>query len=191
VIRRFDALRTSRLLLRRWRETDRGPFGAMNADPEVMRHFPSCLDRDGSDALVDRIEARFEEQGFGLWALEVIDIGEFIGFTGLNPMPEGVPGGGGMEVGWRLARRAWHHGYAIEAARAAVEVAFGPVGLSELWSMTAVTNEPSQAVMRRLGMTRHAFFDHPRLAADHPVRPHVVYHLDRPLRVGPRAEGEV
>ncbi len=163
----------------------------MNADPEVMRHFPSCLDRDGSDALVERIEGRFEEQGFGLWALEVIATGEFIGFTGLNPMPEGIPGGGGMEVGWRLARHAWHHGYATEAAREVVAVAFGPIGLSELWSMTAVTNEPSQAVMRRLGMTQHAYFDHPRLSAGHPVRPQVVYHLDRPSEASSPAQNEV
>jgi RimJ/RimL family protein N-acetyltransferase len=166
--------------MRRWRESDRAPFAAMNADAEVMRHFPACLDRKGSDAQVDRIEARLEEQGFGLWALELLDTGVFIGFTGLNPLPEGVPGAGGMEVGWRLARRAWHHGYATEAARAAVDVAFGPLGLTELWSLTPVANEPSQAVMRRLGMTRHSFFDDLRLPPDHPLRPRVVYRLERP-----------
>jgi RimJ/RimL family protein N-acetyltransferase len=106
VFHRFDALRTRRLLMRRWRGTDRGPFAAMNADTEVMRHFPSCLNRAASDAFIDRMESRFDEQGFGLWALEVIEAGEFIGFTGLNPMPDGIPGGGGMEVGWRLARHA-------------------------------------------------------------------------------------
>ena len=170
-------MRTSRLLMRRWRERDRAPFAAMNADPEVMRHFPACLDRAASDALVERIEARFDVQGFGLWALEVIGTGEFIGFTGLNPMPKGLPGGGGMEVGWRLARQAWHLGYATEAARAAVELAFDRIGLPELWSMTATSNEPSQALMRRLGMTWHAFFDHPQLPAGHPVHPQVVYRL--------------
>src|SRR5438132_1117389 len=138
-------MRTPRLQMRRWRDSDRGPFAAMNADPEVMRHFPSVLDRDASDALIDHIEARFKAQGFGLWALEVVDTGEFIGFTGLNPMPEGIPGGGGMEVGWRLARRAWHHGYATEAAEAVVNHAFERIGLAELWAMTAVANEPSQA----------------------------------------------
>jgi RimJ/RimL family protein N-acetyltransferase len=89
VVQGFDALRTSRLLMRRWDDADRGPFAAMNADAEVMRHFPSPLDRDASDAFVDWMEARFDEQWFGLWALEVIATGDFIGFTGLNPMPEG------------------------------------------------------------------------------------------------------
>jgi len=166
--------------MRRWREADREPFAALNADPEVMRYFPAPLDRAASDALLDRIEDLFLRQGFGLWALEVSATGEFIGFTGLNPMPGGVPGAGGMEVGWRLARGAWHQGYASEAAAAAAGVAFRGAGLAELWSMTAVANEPSQAVMRRLGMTLHAHFDHPKVAAGHPLRPHVVYHLPRP-----------
>jgi RimJ/RimL family protein N-acetyltransferase len=178
--RRFDVIRTERLIMRRWREADREPFAALNADPEVMRYFPAPLDRAASDALVDRIEDLFRQQGFGLWALEVSRTGEFIGFTGLNPMPAGVPGAGGMEVGWRLARGGWHQGYASEAAAAAAVVAFQGAGLAELWSMTAASNEPSQAVMRRLGMTWHADFDHPRVQPGHPLRPHVLYHLARP-----------
>jgi len=177
VVPRFDVIRTDRLIMRRWREADREPFADLNADPEVMRYFPAPLDRVASDAMVDRIEDLFRRQGFGLWALEVSATGEFIGFTGLNPMPAGVPGAGGMEVGWRLARGAWHQGYASEAAAAAAGVAFRGAGLAELWSMTAVLNEPSQAVMRRLGMTRHGHFDHPRVAAGHPLQPHVVYRL--------------
>jgi len=185
--------------MRRWREDDREPFAAMNADPEVMRYFPAPLDRAASDALVDRIEDLFGRQGFGLWALEVAgpepagpepagpesastepaSTGEFIGFTGLNPMPPGVPGAGGLEVGWRLARHAWHHGYATEAAVAAAGVAFEGAGVAEIWSMTAVANVPSQAVMRRLGMTLHTRFDHPAIEAGHPLRPHVAYRLAR------------
>ncbi len=172
---RYDELLTERLLMRRWRDDDREPFAALNADPEVMRHFPSTLDRAASDAFVDRIEARFEEQGFGLWALEVRDSGQFIGFTGLNPMPTGVPGEGGLEVGWRLARAAWHHGYATEAARAGLDLALGTLRLPEVWSMTAVLNAPSIAVMERLGMERYATFEHPAVPVGHRVRPHVVY----------------
>lgn len=174
---RFDTLRTDRLLMRRWLESDREPFAALNADQETMRFFPATIDRPASDAFVDVIESRFELQGYGLWALEVTETAEFIGFTGLNPMPDGVPGAGGTEVGWRLARYAWHRGYATEAATAALDVAFGGVGMKEIWSMTAVLNEPSQAVMRRLGLTEVARFDHPRVPAGHPLRPHVTYYL--------------
>ncbi len=165
--------------MRRWREADRPAFAAMNADPDVMRYFPAALDRTESDAYVDRIESLFDAQGYGLWALEVASSGEFIGFTGLNPMPEGTPGAGGMEVGWRLAAHAWHRGYATEAARAALRVAFGGAGLAEIWSMTAVLNEPSQAVMRRIGMSWQADFEHPRVPPGHVLRPHVLYRLAR------------
>ncbi len=178
--RRYDSIRTPRLVMRRWREEDLGAYAEMNADPVVMRYFPATLDRAASDGSVRRIEELFDSQGFGLWALEVADTAQFIGFTGLNPMPAGVPGAGGMEVGWRLAQHAWHRGYATEAAAAAVDVGFSEIGLDEIWSMTAVLNEPSQAVMRRLGMTPFAHFDHPRVPVGHPVRPHIVYRLQRP-----------
>jgi len=177
---RFDVVRTDRLLMRRWRESDRAPFAALNGDPETMRFFPETLDQAASDAFVDRIEARFDQQGYGLWALEITATGQFIGYTGFNPVPDGVPGASGMEIGWRLARHAWHHGYATEAARAALTVAFDRVGLPEVWSFTSVLNEPSMAVMRRIGMTEVDRFDHPRIPVGHPIRPHVLYHLGRP-----------
>jgi RimJ/RimL family protein N-acetyltransferase len=174
---RFDRLRTDRLVMRRWQDGDREPFAALNADPHTMRFFPATLDRAASDAMVDRLEERFKSQGFGLWALEVALTGQFIGFTGLNPMPDDVPGAGGMEIGWRLARAAWHHGYATEAARAALEVAFGSLGMTEVYSMTAVLNEPSQAVMRRLGLAEFARWDHPRIPEGSPLRASVTYRL--------------
>jgi RimJ/RimL family protein N-acetyltransferase len=179
-MRRFDTIRTDRLVMRRWRESDREPYAALNADPEVMRYFPATLSREVSDVSVDRMEELFDRQGFGLWALEVAATAEFIGFTGLNPMPDGVPGAGDMEVGWRLARHAWHHGYATEAATAAVDVAFNGVGLDQIWSMTAVLNRPSQAVMLRLGMTACELFDHPALPPGHHLRRHIAYRLQHP-----------
>jgi RimJ/RimL family protein N-acetyltransferase len=180
VNRRFDRIQTERLILRRWLPSDRAPFAAMNADPEVMRYLVAPLDRETSDAFADRIDARLERQGFGLWALERRDTGEFIGFTGLNPMPEGTPGAGGQEVGWRLAASAWHQGYATEAAKAAVDVAFNGLGLPEIWSITAIVNEPSKAVMRRIGMTEHSFFDHPNVPLTSHVLAHVAYWRPNP-----------
>ena len=173
---RFDTISTARLIMRRWRDADREPFAALNADPETMRYFPATMDRAASDAFVDLIEQRFEERGYGLWAMELTGTGEFIGFTGLNRKPADVPGGDGVEIGWRLARHAWHQGYATEAAAAALDVAFHGIGLAEIWSFTSVLNEPSQAVMRRIGLTEYFRFDHPRIAAGDPLRPHVMYH---------------
>ena len=166
---------TERLRLRRWKAADRAPFAAMNADPEVMRHFPAPLDRAASDALVDRIEAHLDRHGFGLWALERRDSGDFIGFTGLNPLPDGVGDPGGYEVGWRLARRAWKHGYATEAATRVLEAARTDLGMRAVWSLTATLNQPSIAVMRRIGLHEVDRFEHPRVPEGHPLQPHVLY----------------
>ncbi|UNX54061.1 GNAT family N-acetyltransferase [Georgenia sp. TF02-10] len=184
---RFDEVSTPRLLLRRWRAADREPFAGMNADPAVMSYFPGTLTAAKSDAMVDRIEQHFEANGFGLWALEVRATGRFIGFTGLNPMPADVPADG-YEVGWRLAADAWHHGYATEAGRAALAVALGPLGLAEVWSMTALSNTPSQAVMRRLGMRRWGEFDHPAVPPG-PLRRHVLYRAVPPRGRATAADG--
>ncbi len=165
--------------MRRWREDDRAPFAALNADPEVTRFLGATLSCAQSDALIDRIEAGFAPEGFGLWALELADGGELLGFTGLQAVPEQMPFAPAVEVGWRLARRAWGHGYATEAARVAIAYGFGAAGLDEIVSFTTAANRRSRAVMERLGMTRDPTedFEHPQLAASSPVRPHVLYRL--------------
>jgi ribosomal-protein-alanine N-acetyltransferase len=172
-------LRTSRLVLRHWHSGDRDLFAAMNADPEVMEHFPATLTRDESDAMVDRIEAGFAEHGFGLWALEIAETGRFIGFTGLSKPRFEAHFTPAVEVGWRLARSFWGHGYAGEAARRALEFAFGDVGLDEIVSFTSKANVRSQAVMGRIGMTHDPAddFDHPLVDEGHRLRRHVLWRI--------------
>ncbi len=183
-------LTTDRLLLRGWTAPDRETFAAMNVDPEVMWFFPAVQSRAESDVMVDRIEASFGSDGFGLWALERRDNGEFIGFTGLLRAGEGLPVTGEVEVGWRLKRSAWGHGLATEAARAALRYGFETGGLSAVISLTARINVPSWRVMERLGMLRDrsADFDHPRLSSDSPLRRHVVHRLTRTRWAQPLAE---
>ncbi|WP_461023593.1 GNAT family N-acetyltransferase [Thalassiella azotivora] len=173
--------RTARLLLRPWRDDDRDPFAAMNADPRVMEHFVAPSTREGSDAFVDRIRQRWDDDGYGLWALERLDTGAFIGFTGLAPARFEAPFTPAVEVGWRLARDAWGHGFATEAATEALRFGFEDVGLTEIVSFTAVGNVRSQRVMERIGLVRDpdGDFDHPAVPAGHPVRPHVLYRLPR------------
>ncbi|MFY9913794.1 MAG: GNAT family N-acetyltransferase [Nocardioidaceae bacterium] len=171
--------RTERLQLRAWRPSDRDAFAALNADAEVMRYFPGRQSRAESDGFADRIESRMAALGYGLWALETVDTGSFLGFTGLNPMPKDVPGSGGIEVGWRLARSAWGYGYATEAGRAALAVAFDLAAYDEVWSLTASTNVPSRAVMERLGLRHVATALHPALDPDSPIAEHVFYRITR------------
>lgn len=171
-------LRTERLVLRRWRDDDREPFAAMNADPAVMRYFPSVPDRAASDALVDRIEASFTTRGFGLWAVEVPGVAPFAGFVGLAVPPFEAHFTPAVEVGWRLAAWSWGRGYAPEGAAAALDFAFDVVGLDDVVSMTTPVNTPSQRVMQKLGMTRDPAddFDHPALP-DWEHRRHVLYRI--------------
>lgn len=176
-------LETDRLILRRWRDSDREPFAAMGRDEEVMRHFPSLLTREESDAMMDnRIEAHFAEHGFGLWAVERKSDGCFQGFTGLIRVTVASPIEGEVEVGWRLAREAWGHGYATEAARASLDYGFGELGLGRIVAMVVAANTRSRSVMERLGMTRcpRLDFDHPRVPVGSPVRAHMVYAIDAP-----------
>jgi RimJ/RimL family protein N-acetyltransferase len=172
-------LTTARLLLRPWRESDLEPFAAMNADPVVMEHFPSVQTREESDAMAERIMAKMASQGWGLWALEVVGGEAFIGFTGLAVPAFEAWFKPCTEIGWRLARSAWGHGYATEAARAALAYGFDTLGLEEIVSFTALTNQRSAAVMERLGMRRDGEFDHPGIAVGSPVRRHVLYRLAR------------
>ncbi|PRX92136.1 GNAT family N-acetyltransferase [Allonocardiopsis opalescens] len=170
-------LRTDRLVLRRWRDSDLGPWAAMNADPLVREHLGEVLTREQSDASVARFEADFERRGYGWWAVEVRDTGAFVGFAGLDRVEDHMPFAG-VEIGWRLARAAWGRGYATEAARAVLAYGFGTLGLAEILAVTTAANARSQAVMRRIGMRPAGSFDDPA-APEGPLRPNVLYRIAR------------
>jgi RimJ/RimL family protein N-acetyltransferase len=170
-------LRTERLLLRRWLPSDREAFAAMNADPRVMEHFPATLSREESDNAVARIEDSFERQGFGWWAVEVIDGAPFIGFIGLSTVPFQAPFTPCIETGWRLAADYWTRGYATEGARAALAFGFDKLQLNEIVAFTVPANVRSRRVMEKLGMSHNPAddFEHPNLPEGHPLRRHVLY----------------
>jgi RimJ/RimL family protein N-acetyltransferase len=168
-------LRTERLVLRRWRDSDLEPWAAMNADPEVREHLGDVLTREQSDGSVAAFQAEFDERGYGWWAVEVQATGEFIGFAGLDQVDEDMPFTG-VEIGWRLARSSWGYGYATEAAAATLRFGFETLKLSEILAITTLGNLRSQAVMRRIGMTPADEFDDPT-APEGPLRRSVVYRI--------------
>lgn len=174
-------LTTERLVLRAWRDTDRAPFAALNADPRVMEHFASALSPAESDAMVERIGRHFASHGFGLWAVEAPGVAEFIGFVGLVHVPFTAAFTPAVEVGWRIAAEHWGRGYATEAARRAVVFGFAELHLEQIVSIAMSANQRSRHVMEKLGMQRSAAddFDHPRLPEGHPRRRHVLYRLSR------------
>jgi RimJ/RimL family protein N-acetyltransferase len=170
-------LRTQRLILRRWRDDDRLPFARMNADPEVMAHFLAPLSREESDLLFDRIQDQFAARRFGPWALEIPGVAPFAGFVGLSVPRFEAPFTPCVEVGWRLARAHWGHGYASEAALASLAFGFDELGLDDVVSFTVPANLRSRKVMERIGMSHddRDDFDHPSLPEGHPLRRHVLY----------------
>ena len=173
---RRPELRTNQLRLRRWKKSDLGPFAALNSDLEVMEHFPSVLSGAETARMIDRIEAGFEEHGFGLWAIEQTDTRDFIGFTGLSVPSFEAHFTPAVEVGWRLARRYWGAGYATAAAGAAMDYGFNTIGLSEIVSFATPANTRSTAVMARLRMTHDPAddFDHPNQPKGSHLRRHVL-----------------
>jgi RimJ/RimL family protein N-acetyltransferase len=179
---------TPRLALRRWRQHDRAPFAALNADPEVMRHFPAPLSRAQSDSAIDRWNAQLAERGWSNWAVERRDANAFIGFIGLTMPRWGLPCSPCVEVGWRLQRDAWGHGFATEGALACLRVGFEQLGLDAIHSFTALANTRSMAVMARIGLRNlHADFEHPALPEGHPLRMHALWRVTRAEWEGGRA----
>ena len=147
-----------------------------------MEHFPATLSRTEAALLLARLEAGFERDGYGFWAVEVRGESPLAGFVGLSPVPEDIPFAPGVEVGWRLGREHWGRGIAHEAAAAALDYGFGTLHLDEIVAYTAVGNSRSRRLMERLGMSYDAAgdFDHPRVSSDSPLARHVVYRLARP-----------
>lgn len=170
-------LRTERLLLRPWQPDDLAAVAAITADPEVMRFFHRPRDRAQSDAWVARTQAHFDRHGFGIHAVEAPGLAPFIGFVGLSVVPGQIPCAPAVEAVWTLGRPWWGHGYAAEAAAAAIRDGFARLALREIVAFTATVNQPSQRVMQKLGMTRDPAddFDHPLVPEGSPLRRHVVY----------------
>jgi RimJ/RimL family protein N-acetyltransferase len=152
-------IRTDRLRLRNWRESDREAFARLNAAPEVTQDLGGPLDRIESVAKFDRYMAAFERHGFCRWALEDLS-GQFLGYAGVMPSRHGHPLGPHSDIGWRLVRVAWGRGYATEAARASLQDAFERMRLKEVFAYTSADNFRSRAVIGRLKLQRAASLDY-------------------------------
>jgi RimJ/RimL family protein N-acetyltransferase len=170
---------TPRLRLRRWREADREPFAAMNADPAVMEHFPAPFSREESDAAYQRVQQHWADHGFGLWVVEIAGRGEFAGTLGLKHVAFTADFTPCVELGYRFVRSCWGNGFATEASGAAVKHGFDRLGLDEIVAFTIPINARSRRVMEKTGMQYAGDFDHPEFPDCHAMRRHVLYRLPR------------
>ncbi|MFJ2767236.1 GNAT family N-acetyltransferase [Streptomyces sp. NPDC087300] len=167
-------IRTPRLLLRRWHDDDLAPMADINADPRVMRwtdEGPSG-DLDATAEAIERWEEEWDDEGFGLFAVELLASGELAGFTGLF-VPEFLPeAGSDVAISWRLGAQFWGQGYASEAAQATLEFALQDRGIDRVIAIDRLGNEASANVIRKLGMTLDHETTHP--TSGHPLLVHAI-----------------
>lgn len=168
-----------RLGFRMWKESDREIFARMNANNEVMRYFPKTLDSRETDDFLYRVQEHFKEKGYGLWAVELKDTKEFIGFIGLLNATFEADFTPCVEIGWRLDNKYWNKGYATEGAKACLEYGFNKLNLSSIYSFTAEINKPSENVMKKIGLKKVGGFKHPKVEASSPLKPHVLYKISK------------
>lgn len=172
-------LLTNRLGLRRWKDADTVPFAAMCRDSRVMEFFPKLLSAEESGQMIKRIHLHFETHGFGLYAVDKLSTGSFIGFTGFM-----IPAFTSfftpcIEIGWRFHKEEWTKGYATEVATACLEYGFNVLQFNRVYSFTSVKNVRSEKVMQKIGMRKAGEFNHPAIPAGHPLCQHVLYEINR------------
>lgn len=170
-------IETPRLRLRDWQEQDFAPFRHMNADEAVMRYFPRTLSHNESDKMYRVIQEECRQYGYGLYAVELKETANFIGFIGFHRAVFDADFTPCTEIGWRLIKESWGKGYATEGAAACLTHGFDNLGFQDVYSFTAALNTPSQNVMVKIGMDYVKHFDHPRVEDDSPLKKHVLYHV--------------
>ncbi len=171
--------RTGRIIIRDWKDEDLAPFTEMNSDPEVMRYFPAALTPEKSLEFFERIKAAIAGNGYGLFAAELAETNELMGFIGFaSPRFEAwfTPC---IEIGWRMRRKFWGKGVATEGAAACLGMGFGEFGFGDVYSFTSEINTPSRRVMEKIGLSHIGDFDHPNIAEGDILRKHVLYKISR------------
>lgn len=170
---------TKRLILRQWRAEDLEPFAKLNADPRVMEFFPGLISKEESNAFIKDCFQHIDQWGWGLWAVSLVQTGEFVGFIGLREVSFKAAFTPAVEIGWRLAYEYWGNGYATEGAKATLRYGFEKLHLDEIVSFTVPANMRSRAVMEKIGMNRDpkGDFDHPKVPEGHILKRHVLYRI--------------
>ncbi len=174
-------LRTERLILRPWKESDLHSFFKLNADPKVMEFFEKVLTKEESDQLAAKIQKDYENRSYGFWAVEVWGVAPFIGFVGLNYWDLEMSFAPCVDIGWRLASEHWGKGYVTEGAKEVLRYGFEELKLREIVAMATIENQRSCRVMERLNMKHDPAenFHHPKLPKDHPLSMRVLYRCTR------------
>lgn len=168
---------SSRLIFRDWKEEDLDVFRKMNGDNQVMEYFPNTLSYGETDSFYQKIQEEFRQYGYGLFAVEIKNANEFIGFIGFHGSRIDLGFGPFPEIGWRLKKEAWGKGFATEGAKECLSHGFDDLGFSEVYSFTSKVNTRSENVMKKIGMVKKLEFNHPEIDPGSRLCKHVLYHI--------------
>ena len=169
---------SERLVLREWREKDWPFFSAIHDKPPQIRLFSTSPTAHDTLPILLPSPAEHDERGHSLYAMALTHSCSLIGLLGFHWADFEADFTPCVEIGWRLVPEAWGYGYATEGARACLKHGFARFGFDRVYSFTACVNFPSQAVMQRVGMRKIAEFNHPKVAPDSILYPHVLYVKD-------------
>jgi ribosomal-protein-alanine N-acetyltransferase len=172
-------IETPRLVLREWKESDAQPYIALNGDRIAMEFFPSIKTQAETLEQIERLKRFIGEHGYGFFAVERKDNNQFIGFTGLSHPGFEAEFTPCVEVGWRLSRENWGQGFATEAAKACLHFGFDELGLDTIYAFTSIHNIRSENVMRKIGMIKECYFDHPLIDDGSFLKKHLLYKVDK------------
>ena len=172
-------IETARLILRTWKNEDAHAYYHINQETKVTEFLLGPLTMEQVNNFIFAANNHQEKHGYTLWAVELKETGQLIGFIGLNYTDWKSPFTPAVEVGWRLGFQYWGKGYATEGAQAALDYGFKRCSLKEIVSFTVPANLRSIRVMEKIGLKRdvNGDFAHPKLPADHHLSHHILYRL--------------
>lgn len=170
---------SKRLGFRKWSMKDLDQFTALNADKEVMKHFPKSLTKEETKAYIIRLQKHYEDFGHNYYATEIKDTGEFIGFIGLAYQDFDSNFTPNVDIGWRLKKLAWGKGYATEGAKKCLEIAFKELQINKIISTCILQNKSSEKVMQKIGMHKVNTFKHPKLNEYPEIQTCVLYEITK------------
>lgn len=179
----MKTLETKRLILRKCNiDNDLKEWSYIISDPKVMEYFPSLGDEKMAAQFIERANENMGKNGYGLFACELKETSEMIGFVGISIPSFEANFTPCVEISWRLSSDHWGKGLAVEAALACLNLGFETYHINEIVAFTAVNNLRSRRVMEKIGMKHDALndFNHPNLPPDHPLSLHVLYRIRNP-----------
>ncbi len=171
---------SNRLGFRLWRNDDLAPFSALNADEDVMEHFPKTLTVVEVKKLIDKLSQHHLTHGITYYATDLLETKEFIGMIGLAHQQYKTEFTPAIDIGWRLSKNAWGQGYATEGARRCLEYAFDHLKIDKIISVCTMKNLKSENVMKKIGMIKIGEFDHPDVHNHPTYQRHKCYQILNP-----------